>query len=145
MKNSRSPRSVALACSLALCVLPAAFAGDDAHFKKMDANNDGKISRIEHASGAKQMFTQCDANHDGVVTAIEMDAAMVAKGEKPAKNEKTSVEKIKVIDQNGDGKLTSAEHEAGSERMFATMDKDGDGALSKSECDEGMKTMKKDK
>ena len=139
--------SLVLVCSLALCALPAAFAGHDAdkHFKKMDTNGDGKITAAEHTAGAKQMFTQCDANHDGVVTAVEMDAAMALEGEKHAKNDKTSAEKIQMLDQNGDGQLTTAEHEAGAAKMFATMDKNGDGSLSKEECDEGQKTMKKDK
>ncbi|MGH7944498.1 MAG: EF-hand domain-containing protein [Opitutaceae bacterium] len=130
-----------------LCALPAGIAGPDAdkHFKMMDANGDGKISRAEHAVSAKQMFTQTDANGDGIVTAAEMDAAMAAKGEKPGKDHKSSVEKIKVLDQNGDGRLTTAEHESGTEKMFGKMDKDADGSLSKEECEEGLKTMKKDK
>lgn len=146
MKTSKKHTSLAVACTLVLIALPSAFAGHDAdsHFKKMDANGDGRISRAEHAAAAKQMFTQCDANHDGEVTAAEMDAATV-RSDKLHQDDKTSAEKIKVIDQNGDGKLTAAEHEAGSEKMFAMMDKDGDGYLSKEECDAGMKTMKKEK
>ena len=139
-------KSMLLACGLVLGALPAVMAGPDGdkHFKMMDANGDGKISRAEHAAGAKQMFTQCDVNRDGIVTAAEMDAAMALKGEKPGRNDKSSAEKIRVIDQNGDGKLSKAEHDAGTESMFAKMDKDGDGFLSKAECDEGMKMMKKD-
>jgi Ca2+-binding EF-hand superfamily protein len=146
MNTRKKPASIFVAC-FALCALPAAFAGTDAdkHFKMMDANGDGKISRAEHAAGAKQMFNQCDANHDGVVTAAEMDAATAAQGEKLGKHDKTSAEKIQLIDQNGDGKLTLAEHDAGTEKMFALMDKNGDGFLSKDECDEGQKMMKKDK
>ena len=146
MNTSKNRTAFAVVCSLALFAVPAAFANDaDKDFKQMDANGDGKISRAEHAAGAKLMFAQCDANHDGVVTATEMDAATLAKGEKPGKHDKTSAEKIQVIDQNGDGQLTAAEHEAGSAKMFALMDKDGDGYLSKAECDEGHKMLKKDK
>jgi Ca2+-binding EF-hand superfamily protein len=143
--KTKNIRTLIATCSLSLCVLPNAFADShgDKHFKLMDTNGDGKISRAEHAAGAKKMFTQCDANRDGIVTAAEMDAAMAAKGEKPARDDKSSVEKIQVIDQNGDGRLTAAEHEAGTETMFGKMDKDGDGFLSKAECDEGMKLMKK--
>jgi Ca2+-binding EF-hand superfamily protein len=134
-----------VACSLALCALPQGWADHDAdkHFKLMDTNGDGKISRAEHAAGAKKMFNQCDANKDGTVTAAEMDASMAAQGYKPAKDDKSSAEKIREIDQNSDGKLTAAEHTAGSEKMFGKMDKNGDGFLSKEECDEGMKMMKK--
>jgi Ca2+-binding EF-hand superfamily protein len=138
--------SLIVACSLALCALPDALADHaaDKHFKLMDANGDGRISRAEHTAGAKKMFAQCDANHDGVVTAAEMETSLAAQGEKSGKHDKTAAEKIQVIDQNGDGKLTAAEHAAGTEKMFSKMDKNGDGFLSKEECDEGMKMMKKD-
>ena len=145
MKTPTNTRALAAACALALLIVPFAVAGGDNHFKMMDTDGDGKISRAEHAAAAQQMFAQCDANHDGVVTAAEMDAAMALKGDKPTKHDKTSAEKIQVIDQNGDGQLTIAEHKAGAEKMFTTMDKNGDGFLSKDECDEGQKMMKKDK
>ena len=145
--NTAIKRTVVVACSLAFVALPAGLAGPDTdkHFKMMDTNGDGKITRAEHAAGAKQMFSECDANKDGVVTAAEMEAANIAKGEKIAKNDKSVAEKIREIDQNGDGRLTTAEHEAGSEKMFAKMDTNGDGSLSKQECDEGLKKIKKDK
>jgi Ca2+-binding EF-hand superfamily protein len=147
MNTGNRRTSIVVVCSLALCALPDSFAGPDAdkHFKMMDANGDGKISRAEHAAGAKKMFAECDANHNGIVTAAEMDAAMATKGEKLGKDDKSSAEKIQVIDQNGDGRLTVAEHEAGTEKMFARMDTNGDGSLSKAECDEGQKMIKKDK
>ena len=125
----------------------SAFAGTDneKYFKMMDADGDGKISRTEHAVGAKKMFALCDANHDGVVTAAEMDAAAAAQGEKPGKDDKSSAEKIAMIDQDHDGKLTLAEHDAGTEKMFGLMDQDHDGSISKAECDAAQKLMKKDK
>ena len=146
MKTSKRT-ALATACIVALFALPASFAGQDAdkHFKMMDADGDGKITRTEHAAGAKQMFTKCDANQDGIVTAAEMDAAMASKEDKPGKAHKKSADKIKEIDQNGDGQLTAAEHDAGTEKMFTKMDKNADGALSKEECHEGMKEMKHDK
>ncbi len=145
MPTGKSRISLIVAAGLALCTLPA-FADShvDKHFKMMDANGDGKISRSEHAAGAKKMFAQCDANKDGIVTATEMDTAMAAQGEKPGAGDKSSAEKIKVIDQNSDGKLTAMEHQTGSEKMFAQMDTDGDGSLSKQECEQGMKKLKKD-
>ena len=147
MKTENRRTSIIVACSLAICALPATFAGPegDKHFKMMDTNADGKISRAEHATGAKQMFSECDANRDGMVTATEMQAATTAKGGKPGKHDKTAAEKIREIDQNGDGQLTVAEHEAGAEKMFGKMDKDGDGFLSKAECDDAEKKYKQNK
>ena len=133
--------------TLALCALPAAFAGNkaDKHFQKMDADGDGKITRAEHTAAAKKMFSESDANKDGIVTAAEMDAAMAKQGVKPDEFEKSSAEKIKVIDQDGDGRLTTAEHNAGIEKMFGKMDTNGDGSLSKEECEAGLKELKHDK
>lgn len=147
MNPGKNYASLLVACSLAFGALPAVFGGADSekHFKMMDANGDGKISRAEHATASKHMFAQCDRNHDGIVTAAEMDATMAAQGEKLAKDDKNSAEKIAMIDQNADGQLTAAEHEAGAEKLFAKMDKNADGALSKAECDDGQKMLKKDK
>src|SRR5688572_1763555 len=134
MKTQRKPYATVVACSLALCALPTALwagPGADKHFKMMDANGDGKVTRSEHATAAKQMFKQCDINQDGFVTASEMDSAMASKGEKPGRGQKNSAEKIQMIDGNGDGRLTAAEHETGTDTMFARMDKNADGALSK--------------
>ncbi|HYP17269.1 MAG TPA: hypothetical protein VEQ65_08660 [Opitutus sp.] len=145
--KSTQPRLRVLACSLSLVVLPAVFAGDaDKKFAKMDTNGDGQITRAEHTTGAQRMFAELDADRDGVVTALEMDAKKEAKhGDKKDHAEMSAAEKIKTIDQNGDGRLTAAEHAAGSDTMFAKMDANGDGALSKEECDTGHKTMKKNK
>jgi Ca2+-binding EF-hand superfamily protein len=139
-------RTVVVACGLAFVALPAGLAGPDAdkHFKMMDTNGDGLITRAEHVAGAKKIFTELDANKDGIVTAAEMEAASIARGEKTTKNDKAIAEKIREIDLNSDGRLTPAEHAAGSEKMFAKADTNGDGALSKQECDEAMKKVQKD-
>lgn len=144
MKSNKT-RSL-LVGGLALCALPLAFAGGgQGHgdkFAKMDANGDGKITKEEHASGAKQMFAQLDANSDGAVTAAEMDAK---KADKPASGTvaaMSAADKIKEIDKDGDGRLTAQEHTSGSEAMFGKMDSNGDGSLSKEEFDAGHKAKR---
>lgn len=140
---------VVVACALALCATPAFAGGGDHHgkgdhFKLMDADGDGRISRAEHQAGARKMFTQCDANHDGMVTAAEMDAAKLGEGEKADKIHKSSAEKISMLDKDQDGKLTATEHDTGAESMFGKMDADGDGFLSKDEYKQGKKMKHKD-
>jgi Ca2+-binding EF-hand superfamily protein len=45
------------------------------HFKRMDTDNDGKVSRAEALSAAEAAFARADANGDGFVTQEEMRAA----------------------------------------------------------------------
>ena len=130
-----------------------AFAGDDRHdkFKSMDTNNDGQVSSAEHAAGVSKMFTSMDADRDGFVTTTEMDAYHM--GMTPAKTGKemkmSSTDKIRKMDTDNDGKLSSAEHDAGAQSMFTTMDADSSGSLSQAEMSSAhgkeMKRSAKDK
>ena len=135
-----------LTCGLSLVVLPLAMAGSpDKKFDKMDTDGDGQISRTEHATGAEKMFAELDANRDGIVTAMEMDAKKDAKHGDKHRTEMSASEKIKTIDRDNDGRLTAAEHAAGSETMFVEMDTDGNGSLSKQELKAGHKMKMKHK
>jgi Ca2+-binding EF-hand superfamily protein len=145
-----------VAISTALC--GAAFAQESAHdemasagnkieveMRIMDANKDGKISAMEHAAGAQEMFSGMDANQDNRVTADEMDATQTPMKSQDASHHKgrelSSAEKIKAIDTNGDGVLTAQEHAMGSKLMFSKMDTDKDGNLTPPEVKAGHKEL----
>jgi Ca2+-binding EF-hand superfamily protein len=122
----------------------------EAEMRSMDSNRDGKISASEHAAGAKQMFQGMDGNQDSRVTPVEMDAAQKPMKAADAshghenhsgKAEMSSVDKIKVVDKDGDGVLTAQEHEAGSKKMFSKMDADKDGFLTAAEISAGHAKM----
>jgi hypothetical protein len=53
----------------------------------------------------------------------------------------SSAEKIKVVDKNGDGSITAAEHDTASRDMFAKMDADHDGSVSAAEMKAGHEKM----
>src|SRR5687768_14229033 len=102
-----------------------AFAGDygstdaksaEAKADMMDTNNDGIDSADEHAAGAKSKFTAIDTNSDGKMTATEMDAHHAMKKDAWGKDShhKSSAEKIKTLDTDGDGAISAQEHAAGS-------------------------------
>ncbi len=140
--------SIALvgAATLASMVLAAGTSSSaaDAEFRTMDTNKDGKVSAEEHAVASKKMFDMMDANRDGKVTAAEMTAAhRRVTGKKAKKSDMSSADKIKVIDTDGDGILTTEEHAAGSRAMFEKMDTDRDGFLTKSELAAGHASMMK--
>lgn len=120
-------------------LLPSAFAANDM-FAKMDGNHDGRITAREHDAGARAMFVAMDADKDGRVTAGEMTAAQ-AKVTGQQKSAMRSEDKIKVVDKDGDGVLTAAEHAAGSKSMFAKMDRNHDGKLSRGEFTAGHKQL----
>ena len=136
---------LAAATLLATAGALAAPTAADKEFRMMDANKDGKVSAAEHAAGARKMFAAMDANKDGKVTAAEMGAAQKKiTGKKPSAGDLSAADKIKVVDLDGDGLLSAAEHEAGSHAMFAKMDANGDGFLSKAELEAGhVKMLKK--
>lgn len=151
-----------LAVAIAAATTSAAFAGDsqgtqsemqssvEAEMRVMDSNKDGKISAAEHSAGAQQMFQSMDGNQDSRVTPVEMDAAQktlkaadASHGRENGKGtaEMSSIDKIKVVDKNGDGVLAAKEHEEGSKKMFSKMDADKDGFLTAAEITAGHAKM----
>jgi len=50
-------------------------------FARLDADNDGKISKAEASKGPRmaKKFDQIDADHDGFVTKAELSAALAAR------------------------------------------------------------------
>jgi hypothetical protein len=133
-----------------VAIAGSALAGDYSSSHKanmMDTDKDGKVTAAEHSAGAKSMFTQMDTNGDGKVTATEMDAFHAAKkdswgDEKGSK--KTSAEKIKAIDTDGDGAISAEEHATGSNAMFSRLDTNQDGSLTETEIKAGHKRMVSD-
>ena len=145
-------RSLCLAGGLAALVLPASMQATilgPEEFARLDTNKDGVVSAAENAAGARAIFRQVDANRDDVVTVTEVAIAEERRAEsrgRPASSAPKSVsaglrqaaEQMKIIDENGDGEVTSAEMVAGAQQRFALMDVNQDGYLDPAECEAGL-------
>ncbi len=87
-------------------------------FRRIDANQDGKITPTEHAKFWQGWFKRTDKNGDGVLEFEEYDDSRVfARMDKNQDNKVDSDEHdsfraghFKILDENQDGKLTLEEY-----------------------------------
>jgi len=94
--------------------------------QRMDRDGDGRVSSGEHADAAKAAFDALDADRDYHVDAAEMEAA---NGNQPAAHRLSGDERLKPLDDDGDGELSPDEQADRAEAGFKARDADGDGFL----------------
>jgi Ca2+-binding EF-hand superfamily protein len=92
--------------------------------KRVDTDQDGKISKAEFDAEGSKLFAKLDRNSDGKVAENEMPQRHWAR---------FGGKMFDRIDADKDGKVTKAEFEAAGDKMFQRMDKNGDGILEKDE------------
>jgi Ca2+-binding EF-hand superfamily protein len=139
-----------IAAFICLAAPHAARANQEAEetFQEIDTNSDGKISSDEFAAAHKAKFEKMDTDHDGKLTAEEMTAAhekhQKMGGKTDDKTKAMVIERIKIMDTNGDGVITEEEFVTDSKARFGKMDTDHDGYLTKAELKAGrQKAMEK--
>ena len=91
----------------------------DSNFKKMDENNDGKISKKEYIDAVIKNFNKIDKNKDGFLTKDELKAVGKIDAGKFLKEE----------DLNKDGKISKEEFIKAAEKRFKLLDKNNDGFI----------------
>jgi Ca2+-binding EF-hand superfamily protein len=128
------------AVSLALAA-GSALAADKptSRFDRLDANNDGVITRAE-AAGSPQVaksFDRADRNNDGKLSRAEYRSAFVKKEQKPVNTaaQRDRDPGFNALDRNNDGYLTRAEaaRNPDLERQFKAADTNNDGKLNRAE------------
>lgn len=96
---------------------------DDSDFKKIDKNNNDKVSKKEYLGAVKNTFNNIDKNKDGFLTKDELNAMGRIDAEKFLKEE----------DINKDGKIFKEEFIKAAEKRFKLLDKNSDGLIDKKE------------
>jgi Ca2+-binding EF-hand superfamily protein len=105
-----------------------------AMFERLDADNDGKITKAEMSAGRERMFKRLDRNGDGVIDENEIEKARQAIEDRAASAEARLSGQWRRMDKDGDGKVSGAEFQARS-AMFDLADRNDDGVVTKDEID----------
>src|SRR5262249_34376946 len=99
--------------------------------KAMDKDGDGKVSKQEF-TGPEGLFGRLDANNDGFITKEEAESFRPAGGLGGGAGAGQGSERFKALDKNGDGKLSKDEF-PGRPQGFERLDTNKDGFLSPDE------------
>jgi len=107
---------------------PAAQTREGRGFARLDADKDGFISLEESGSRRIDMLKAADTNGDGELSQEEL-VAHIQKRE----YERRARQMSRMLDVDGDGKVTIAEIERQHEKRLALMDTNDDGQISQDE------------
>ena len=116
-------------------------AGPMFDFAAMDADKDGKVTKVEIEAFKAARFAEADTNKDGGLSPEEMSVAhdtMMAK-----RKADRAAEMFKRMDKDGNGLISQEEIPAPprADKMFDRMDADKDGAISQAEFDAAKQKM----
>lgn len=109
-----------------------------------DPFGEATILRAQAEAQASDRFAKLDTNADGALSPEELAAARPAGANPPTSGRpgRGAGRMARMMDANGDGKITKDEFLRGSLRRFDMMDADHDGKLTKAERQEFMDQMR---
>ena len=105
----------------------------EAIFQKLDANQDGKLTKDELPERAADKLLQADADGDGALTKEELEQARPGRGFGGPGGAARFDEVFAGLDKNADGVLTQDEVPEKLADRIAAADADGDGQVTKEE------------
>jgi len=104
---------------------------------RYDANKDGAVDREEWTAGQQARFKQLDANGDGKLSQNELFARTPAVGNSAVPNDRQAGRQsayFQRLDTDKDGFVTLTEFMTQAERNFARCDADKNGRIDTAEC-----------
>ncbi|MDP1753319.1 MAG: hypothetical protein Q8L22_28030 [Reyranella sp.] len=104
---------------------------------RYDTNKDGIVDRAEWTAGQEARFKRLDANGDGKLTQDELFARTPAVGNSVLPSDRQAGRQsayFQRLDADKDGVVTPIEFMAVAERNFARCDLDKDGRIDTAEC-----------
>lgn len=146
MKTTKISAAVA-ACSLALLLTPFTYAVDaEERMDRLDANNDGRVTRSEFLDKGDRIFAAIDDDDDGKLTLSELRDWKDRGDKDTSRNNRSRFdrdddgelspsERLRQLDANGDDRVTKSEYAAFRKDKFAKLDKNNDDVLKERELD----------
>ena len=104
---------------------------------RYDTNKDGVVDRAEWKAGQEARFKRLDTNGDGKLTEDELFARTPAIGNSvlpPDRQAQRQSSYFQLLDADKDGVVTLAEFMAQADRNFARCDLNKDGRIDTAEC-----------
>jgi hypothetical protein len=104
---------------------------------RYDTNKDGAVDRAEWKAGQEARFKQLDTNGDGKLTQDELFARTPAIGNSVLPTDRQAQRQstyFQLLDADKDGVVTLAEFMAQADRNFARCDLNKDGRIDTAEC-----------
>ena len=104
---------------------------------RYDTNKDGAVDRAEWKAAQEARFKQLDANGDGKLTQDELFARTPAIGNSVLPTDRQAQRQsayFQLLDADKDGVVTLAEFMAQADRNFARCDLNKDGRIDTAEC-----------